>query len=438
VSARPCKISNVKVFHMKFPNPLKNAPGWLGILGTRQFWSFFGTGVIVSVAYIDPGNWGTSISAGATFNYSLLWVIWLSSAMAMLFQYMSGKLGIAGYSLTELIRLRWKNRYHVLAYWCLAEIAILATDLAEFLGIAVALNLLFGVPLAIGAIIALFDVLLLLFLTRKSFRSLEYAFIFFVSAIGLGYVYELFITGPSLGPMIAGSIAPSLAPGMMFLIVGIIGAVVMPHALFVHSWLMKNKARQLGRTIDGKTALEYHTIDTVFSLFIAALINAAILIMAAAAFYSTGIPVATLEEAYRTLTPLFGPIASIVFATALLFAGISSSITGTLAGQGIMDSLTDFKVSPTVRRLVTRVINLVPLLVAIGLNIEPLQILVYSQVALSLLIPLPLIPLIYYTSKKEVMRGFVNRKITTIAASAFGLIIIALNVYLLWQFFFPA
>ncbi len=417
---------------MKFPNPLKNSKGLLGMLGTRQFWAFFGTGVIVSVAYIDPGNWGTSISAGASFNYSLLWVIWLSSAMAMLFQYLSGKIGIAGYSLPELVSLRWKSRNLVFAYWVLAEISILATDLAEFLGIAVALELLFGIPLAVGAILAIFDVLLLLFLTRRDFRTLEYAIIFFVSAIGLGYVYEMLITRPALDLALAGSLVPSMQPGMVFIVVGIIGAVIMPHALFVHSWLMKNKAKAFSRTIDKKTALGFHTVDTVFSLFVAALINAAILIMAAAAFYATGIPVATLEEAYRTLTPLFGPLASIVFAVALLLSGISSSITGTLAGQSIMESLTDFKVSATVRRIVTRVINLVPLLVAIYLKIEPLDILVYSQVALSLLIPLPLIPLIYYTSKKEIMGDLANTKLTTAVAIASGALIICLNIYLLY------
>lgn len=403
------------------------------ILVDRKFWAFFGTGLIVSVAYMDPGNWGTSISAGAKFNYDLLWVVWLSSIMAMLFQYISGKIGIAGYSVAEIIKIKWKNKGLVFLYWLLAEIAILATDLAEFLGIVVALNLLFNIPMLIGTFVAILDVLLLLFLTRKTFRTLEYAFILFVSVIGFGYVYELFITKPDVSAIALHSITPILRPEMILFAVGIIGATVMPHALFVHSWLMKNKIKE--SKIDKKTVLSYHLVDNVMSLIVAGLINAAILIMAAAAFYNTGFEVATIDEAYRTLVPLFGSMASIVFAVALLSAGISSSITGTLAGQSIMESLTDFKLSPTIRRIITRGINVIPLLVAIILGFEPLQVLVYSQVALSLLIPLPLIPLIYYSSDKKLMGEFTNRKITTIVASLFALIILIFNGYLLYQTF---
>jgi manganese transport protein len=401
----------------------------------RKFWGFFGTGLIVSVAYMDPGNWGTSISSGAKFNYDLLWVVWLSSIMAMLFQYISGKIGIAGYSVAEIVRLRWKSKAAVFFYWLLAEVAILATDLAEFLGIVVALNLLFGIPMLIGTFLAIADVLLLLFLTSRTFRTLEYAFILFVSVIGIGYVYELLITGPDLGLIADHSIRPLLTPETVLFAVGIIGATVMPHALFVHSWLLKNKMKEQGKTIDKKTALKFHIVDNVMSLFVAGLINAAILIMAAAAFYNSGFTVATIDEAYRTLTPLFGTLASLVFAIALLSAGVSSSITGTLAGQSIMESLTDFKLSPTARRLITRVINVIPLLIAILLGIEPLQVLVYSQVALSLLIPLPLIPLIYYSADRKLMGELVSRKITTVVASIFALIILAFNAYLLYSTF---
>ena len=407
-----------------------------GVLRNRAFWAFFGTGLIVSVAYMDPGNWGTSISSGASFNYDLLWVVWLSSIMAMLFQYISGKMGIAGYSVAEVIKIKWKSRFLVLSYWVLAEIAILATDLAEFLGIVVALNLLFAIPLVEGTFIALLDVLLLLFLTRKRFRVLEYAFALFVSVIGLGYVYELFITRPDAGLIAVHSVKPILAPEMVLFAVGIIGATVMPHALFVHSWLLKNKMKELGSKISKKTALTYHKFDNVLSLFVAGFINAAILIMAAAAFYNSEFAVATIDQAFHTLTPLFGSLASSVFAIALLSAGLSSSITGMLAGQSIMESLTDFKLSITVRRIITRVINAIPLLLAIVLNIEPLDVLVYSQVALSLLIPLPLIPLIYYSSDKRLMGEFVNRRITTLVASLFTFIILLFNGYLLFEVFF--
>jgi manganese transport protein len=405
------------------------------ILRQRAFWAFFGTGLIVSVAYMDPGNWGTSISAGAQFNYDLLWMIWLSSGMAMLFQYISGKMGIAGYSLAEVVRLRWKNKKLVFAYWLLAEIAILATDLAEFLGIVVALNLLFAIPLIEGTFIAMIDVLLLLFLTRKTFRTLEYAFILFVSTIGIGYIYELFITKPDAGLIAVHSVTPLLTNETILLAVGIIGATVMPHALFVHSWLMKNKMKELKGVLDKATALKFHLVDNVMSLLVAALVNASILIMAAAAFYSLGGGVATINDAYRTLTPLFGSMASTVFAVALLAAGVSSSITGTLAGQSIMESLTDFKLSVWMRRIITRVINIVPILIAILLHLEPLKILVYSQVVLSLLIPLPLIPLIYYSADRKVMGKLVNKKATTILAAIFGLVILAFNGYMLYATF---
>ncbi len=405
----------------------------LRVLHQPAFWAFFGSGLIVSVAYMDPGNWGTSISGGAQFGYKLLWIVWLSSIMAMLFQYLSGKIGIAGYSLAEVVKLRWKDKRLVFGYWLLAEVAILATDLAEFLGIVVALHLLFGVPYLIGVAFAMVDVLLLLFLASKRFRVLEYAFIVFVSIVGLGYVYELFLAKPSFGTVALASVTPSLSPQLAVLAVGIIGATVMPHALFVHSWLLKEKRKVY--KVSTKTALRYHTIENLLSLIIAGFINAAILIMAAAAFYTIATPVATIEEAYQTLTPLFGTLASTVFAIALLSAGISSSITGVLSGQAIMEALTDFKLTPWMRRIITRVINVIPIAIALLLNIEPLNILVWSQVALSLLIPVPLIPLIYYSAKKEIMGELANRKLTTIVASIFAVLIISLNLYLLYTFF---
>ncbi|MDP2718077.1 MAG: Nramp family divalent metal transporter [Candidatus Micrarchaeota archaeon] len=416
---------------MSVRNILKSLQSHAAVFSNKSFWAFFGTGLIVSVAYMDPGNWGTSISAGAQHNFDLLWVVWMASGMAMLFQYLSGKMGIAGHGLADVIRLRWKNKAAVLAYWLLAEIAVLATDLAEFLGIAVALNLLFGIPLLPAALIAMLDVGLLVVLTRKSFRPLEYAFILFVSVIGLGYVYELFITKPDVAEVLAHSVTPILGADTILLAVGIIGATVMPHALFVHSWLLKNKAKQFARTLSKADMLTFHIADNVFSLIIAGFINAAILIMAAAAFYQSGLGVATIDEAYRTLAPLFGEFSATVFGIALLAAGISSSITGTLAGQSIMESLTDFRLSLLARRLITRVINVIPLLVAIFLNIEPLDIMVQSQVALSLLIPLPLLPLIYYSADQRIMGRLANHRLTTAVAALFALVILAFNAYLL-------
>ncbi len=385
---------------------------------------------------MDPGNWGTDISGGASFNYDLLWVVWLASGMAMLFQYLSGKLGIAGYSLPELVKRRLKKKWMVFSYWLLAEFAILATDLAEFLGIVVALNLLFGIPLLFGTYLAVADVLLILLLTRKRFRTLEQAFIVFVSIIGIGYIYELFITQPDIPSILLHSVKPILTKESALIAVGIIGATVMPHALFVHSWLIKKKLIGInGGFGSKKKILKYHLIENIISLTIAACINAAILIMSAAAFFHLGQPVATLDQAYRTLIPLFGTFAGMVFAVALLSAGISSSVTGTLSGQSIMDGLTDFRIPVWVRRLITRVINVIPVTIAIILGIEPLKILVMSQVVLSLLIPLPLIPLLLFTADKKIMGTLVNKKITTMFAILFGAVILAFNGYLLYQLF---
>ena len=391
-----------------------------------------GSGLLVSVAYMDPGNWGTNIGGGSSFNYNLLWVIWMASGMAMLFQYLSGKIGIAGYSLPELIKLKFKSRAAVLCYWILAEIAILATDLAEFLGIVVALNLLFGIPLLWGTYIAVADVLIILFLARKKFRALEQAFIGLVGIIGLAFVYEVIIAKPDIPAILLHSVKPMINKESALVAVGMIGATVMPHALFVHSWLIKNKVIASNFT-DKFQTLRFHVIDNVASLTIAGFVNAAMLVMAAAAFYQAG-EVATLTQAHKTLIPLFGEFSAFVFALALLSAGISSSVTGTLAGQAIMDGLTGFKINLWVRRLITRFINVIPLTLALLLGIEPLNILIYSQVALSLLIPLPLIPIILFTSNKEIMKELVNKKITTVFAIVFGIIILAFNAYLLYSF----
>ncbi len=394
-----------------------------------------GSGLIVSVAYIDPGNWGTNIGAGAGFNYDLLWVIWLASGMAMLFQYLSGKIGIAGYSLPELIKIRVKNKIFVVMYWLLSEIAILATDLAEFLGIVVALKLLFGIPMIWGTFIAVADVLLMLVLLTKRFRKLEQAFIIFVGIVGLSFLYEVILSKPDLGSIMYHSVKPTLTKDTAFLAVGIIGATVMPHALFVHSWLIKNKMLNLEMK-DKNLANKFHLFDNIVSLLIAGFINAAMLIMAAAAFYGVGHEVATLDSAYKTLIPLFGSFAAIIFAVALLSAGLSSSVTGTLSGQAIMDGLMGFKISPWVRRIITRIINVIPLTIAILLNVEPLNLLIYSQVILSLLIPLPLIPIILFTAQKNIMKELVNRKIVTVIACIFASIILIFNFYLLYFFFF--
>jgi manganese transport protein len=390
----------------------------------------------VSVAYIDPGNYGTDISGGASFGYSMLWVVWLAGVMAMLLQYLSGKLGIAtGHSLPELIRTHLKKRRYVLPYWLATEFSVAMTDLAEFLGTVLALYLLFGIPLLYGTFLSVLDVILILGVAGQRVRRLEYLFMLFVSIIGIGYVYEIFITKPDPATFLLGSIVPNLGSTQRILVaVGVIGATVMPHAVFLHSALANDKRPGAG-IAEKREAMRFHRIESIVMFSFAGLVNAAIMTMAAAAFYARGAEVATIEVAYQTLTPLFGSLAAVVFAVTLLSSGLSSSTTGTLAGQAIMEGMLGRKMNLWVRRIVTRVINTIPTTIAILSGINPLQMLVYSQVALSLMLPLPLLPLWKFTRDKKLMGVFVNRQITTILATLFIGIILALNALLLYLTF---
>ena len=399
----------------------------------QQLILYTGPALLVSMAYMDPGNYGTDIQAGASLNYSLLWVVWLSSGMAMLLQYLSGKLGIAtGLSLPEVIREKLKKKKYVIPYWLAAEAAAAATDLAEYLGTVIALNLLFGIPMIYAAIFGALDVLIILTLaTQRRFYIIERLFLIFVSIIGFGYMYEIFITKPDPAPILYHSIVPSLANNSSVLLaVGIIGATVMPHALFVHSWLTKNKVEN--KPLEEKRRIrKLHLVENIVLLTIAGMVNAAILIMAATAFHTTNPGVASISDAYKTLIPLFGATAGIVFLLTLLSSGIASSVVGTLAGQAMMEGLLGKKVNLWVRRFVTRFINVIPTTIAILLGLDPLNILVYSQVILSIMIPIPMIPLVMITKDKKLMGEFVNRKRTTLLAVIFVGIILMFNSYLL-------
>jgi manganese transport protein len=396
-----------------------------------RFLRFFGPGLVVGVAYVDPGNFGTDIAAGAGHNYDLLWVVWMASLMAMLLQYVSGKIGIAtGRSMPELMKERLRTRGRAIAYWLTSEVFAVATDLAEFLGVALAINLLFGVPLLWAAAIASFDVVAIFLLAGGRFRRIEAVIGVLVSIIGIGYVFEIVVTKPDLASIVYHSVTPSVSPATSALIVGITGATVMPHALAVHSWLTKNKLNSHD-VEEKRRLLRYHLMDNVLNLSLAGLVNAAILIMAAAAFFGTGSRVLSVEDAYMTLTPLFGVAAGVVFALTLLASGLSSSTTGVLAGQALMEGLLGTKVNPWFRRIVVRVINVVPTMAALYVGLNPLDMLVYSQVALSLLIPVPLIPVIYLSSSRAVMGEFVNRRLTTALAVAFACTILGFNAYLL-------
>jgi manganese transport protein len=394
---------------------------------------YTGPALMVSVAYMDPGNYGTDIAGGASLNYSLLWVVWLSSAMAMMLQYLSGKIGIAtGKSLPEIIRDKFKKKkIFVLPYWLAAETATAATDLAEYLGTVIALTLLFGIPMIYAAIFGALDVIIILAFTTRRFHILERMFILFVSVISFGYLYEVFITKPDPSAILYHSVVPIFANSNALLIsVGIIGATVMPHALFLHSWLTKNKLKE--KTIQEKRTLrKLHLTENVVVLAIAGMVNAAIMIMAAAAFNSHYSNIASISDAYKTLIPLFGAGAGIAFVITLLSSGISSSVVGTLAGQAVMEGLLGMKVNIWLRRLVTRFVNVIPTTIAILLGLDPLNILVYSQVILSLMIPLPMIPIVVLSRNKELMGELVNRNITTIIAFVFVGIILVFNSYLI-------
>src|ERR671923_2041232 len=398
--------------------------------------AYTGPALIVSMAYMDPGNYGTDIQAGASLNYGLLWVVWLSSGMAMLLQYLSGKIGIATrLSLPEIIseKLRKKRKTYVILYWLATEVAVAATDLAEYLGTVIALNLLFGIPMIYSAIFGAVDVIVILGLTMRKFRILEQLFLLWISIIGVGYVYEMIIIGPNPFAVFYASFVPIFPNSNAILIaVGVIGATVMPHALFVHSWFTKKRTE--GKSIEEKRRmLKLHLVENVVLLTIAGLVNAAIMIMAAAAFHPKYSSIASVAEAYRTLIPLFGMAAGTVFVVTLLFSGIASSVTGTLAGQAIMEGLLGKKINIWFRRFVTRFVNVVPTTIAILVGLDPLSILVYSQVILSLMIPLPMIPLVMLCRNKKLMGEFVNKKKTTLLAIGFAAIIIAFDAYLLIQ-----
>ena len=399
----------------------------------RDLWKYFGPALIVSVAYMDPGNYGTDISGGVSFGYSMLWVVWLAGIMAMLLQYLSGKLGIAtGHSLPELMRTHLRKRVHILSYWLAAEVAVVMTDLAEFLGTVIALNLLFGIPLLYGTFLSVLDVILVMGVTGGKVRRMEYFFMTLVSTIGIGYIFEIFITGPSLIPVITGSLIPNLASTDRILIaVGVVGATVMPHAIFVHSALSNDKITE-GSMETKRRVLRLHTVESIIMFTFAGLVNAAIMVMAAAAFGAHGLNVATIQDAYLTLEPLFGPAAAVAFGITLLASGLSSSTTGTIAGQAIMEGMIGLRTNLWIRRIITRLINVIPTTIAILAGIEPLLILVYSQVVLSLLLPLPLVPLFVFTKNKNLMGEFVNKRMTTVLAAVFIGVIIVLNALLLY------
>jgi manganese transport protein len=405
----------------------------------RGFWrramAFIGPGYLVAVGYMDPGNWATDLAGGSAFGYTLLAVVLLSSLMAILLQTLSARLGIAaGLDLAQACRQRY-SRPVTLVLWALCELAIIACDLAEVLGTAIALKLLFGLPLLAGVAITSFDVMLLLALQRFGFRKLE-AFVATLLVVIAGcFVYELWLARPDWGAVAGGFVPTSQIvtnPAMLYIAIGILGATVMPHNLYLHSSVVQTR-RIAGK--DKRGAIRFATADTVIALGFALLINAAILILAAATFHTAGrTDVADIEDAHRLLSPMLGAgAASVVFALALLASGQNSTITGTLAGQIVMEGFLDIRLPVWARRMVTRAIAIVPAALVIGLVGEgaSTSLLVLSQVVLSLQLPFAVIPLVAFTSDRKLMGDFASPLALRVAAWAVAVVIVALNVTLL-------
>lgn len=407
----------------------------------RKLFAFSGPGYLVAVGYMDPGNWATDIAGGAQFGYALLFVILLSNCIAMILQHLAAKLGIVtGSDLAYMCRNYPRPIRYML--WVAAEIMIIACDLAEVIGSAIALQLLFGLPLVVGIVITALDVLLILFLQNKGFRYLEAFVIALIATIFGCFAFEILAAQPAIAQVLAGFIpTPSLVtnPEMLYIALGIIGATVMPHNLFLHSSIVKT--RKYSQDKEGKKeAIFFATIDSSIALFLAFLVNAAILILAAAAFHYSGhSTVSEIGDAYNLLTPLLGVAgASVVFAIALLAAGQNSTLTGTMAGQIIMEGFLNIRLPAWLRRMITRLLAIIPaVLVAIYYGESGTgKLLILSQVILSIQLPFAVIPLVMFTSQRKYMGDFTNKLWLSILASSMAVFLVALNGWLVWGFFF--
>ena len=411
--------------------PITGATWW------RKILAFAGPGYLVAVGYMDPGNWATDLAGGSQFGYTLLSVILISNLMAVLLQGLASKLGIvSGRDLAQACRDHYSPRVNF-GLWVLCEIAIAACDLAEVIGTAIALNLLFGIPLAWGVGITALDVLIVLYLQNKGFRVLEALVIALVATVGLCFLFELIVSRPELAGVFRGFV-PNLVvlrdPEMLYIAIGILGATVMPHNLYLHSSIVQTRKYDLSQ--EGKReAVRFAFVDSTIALSFALFINAAILIVAAATFHRTGnTQVAEIQDAYQLLTPLLGVgAASIVFALALLASGQNSTLTGTLAGQIVMEGFLNIRIRPWLRRLITRAIAIVPAAIVAILYGESgtARLLVLSQVLLSLQLSFAVFPLVMFTSDREKMGEFANSTWLKALAYLVAFVIAALNAWLL-------
>ncbi len=414
--------------------PVSGATRW------RKFIAFLGPGYLVAVGYMDPGNWATDLAGGSRFGYTLLSVILISNLMAVLLQGLAAKLGIVtGRDLAQACRDHY-SKPTSFVLWVLCEIAIAACDLAEVIGTAIALNLLFGIPLPWGIAITALDVLLVLYLQNRGFRILEALIITLIAVVGGCFLFEIIISRPELGAIARGFV-PSASivsdPAMLYIAIGILGATVMPHNLYLHSSIVQT--RRYEETFSGREeAVKYAFLDSTIALSFALFINAAILIVAAASFHTTGnTEVAEIQDAYKLLTPLLGAGASTVFALALLASGQNSTLTGTLAGQIVMEGFLNIRLRPWLRRLITRAIAIVPAAIVAILYGESgtARLLILSQVILSLQLSFAVFPLVRFTSDRTKMGKLVNPLWLAVLAYLVATIIATLNGWLLVQTF---
>lgn len=394
---------------------------------------FLGPAFIASVAYVDPGNFATNIQGGAQFGYTLIWVILASNIMAMVIQTLSAKLGIAtGKNLAEQCREHFSPTIAKIM-WVTMELVAMATDLAEFIGAALGFTLLLGIPLWVGGILTAISTVIILGLERYGFRPLEAVISAMVGVVAISYVVETILDRPDWGQVAYHIIVPQLpSTEAVLLATGILGATLMPHAVFLHSALTQDRI-VVRKPAQLKMLYHFEIIDVLIAMSVASLVNSAMLIMAASTFFAKGIPaVGTIQEAHRTLEPLLGKAASSFFAISLLASGLSSSSVGTMAGQVMMQGFIHRQIPVWIRRLAT----IVPSLIVILIGLDPTRTLVISQVLLSFGLPFAIIPLVMFTSRKEIMGVLVNRKVTTIIAWLIVGLVIALNFFLVFQTIF--
>jgi manganese transport protein len=401
--------------------------------GLARLLPFLGPAFIASVAYMDPGNFATNIQGGAQFGYTLLWVVVASNLMAMLIQSLSAKLGIAtGMNLAEHCRSRFPKPV-VWMMWLLMEGVAMATDLAEFLGAALGFNLLLGIPLWVAGILTAIVTFLILGLERHGFRPLEAVITALVGVIAVSYLIETVLDRPDWGQVLFHAVVPQFRGAeSVLLATGILGATVMPHVIFLHSSLTQGRI-VVRDPLQLRRLFHFELVDVVIAMGLAGLINAAMLMMAAATFFRQGLTtIGTIQEAHRTLEPLLGSAASWVFAISLLASGLSSSSVGTMSGQVIMQGFLHRHIPVWLRRLVT----MAPSLIVIAIGLDPTRTLVISQVILSFGLPFAVVPLVLFTRRRDIMGVLVNRRTTTVAASIVAALIVLLNLYLLYQTFF--